>query len=198
MLKYCSSQISPIEIEQFLMKHDSIQVACVIGIPDPVAGERPAAVIILRENAEISAEVIEGMVAGSDLEKTDLKKAYLNCKGCINAMTNSIPFMGVENEQRFQEIVKEWIAAGEVPEYKMFTEEPKAKRTRRNNKYRKEALEARQIKEEMDAKCASNSLELQIMARQKSRGTSLIDSLTAKYGGGEIWWRRQGRRFRTV
>ncbi|KAG4072204.1 hypothetical protein HA402_014433 [Bradysia odoriphaga] len=122
---------------------------------------------------------------GSDLEKTDLKKAYLNCKGCINAMMNSIPFMGVEDEPRFQEIVKEWIAAGEVPEYKMFTEEPKAKRTRRHNKYRKEALEARQIKEEMDAKTASNSLEQQIMARQKSRGTSLIDSLMAKYGGDD-------------
>ncbi|XP_037047441.1 J domain-containing protein CG6693-like [Bradysia coprophila] len=120
---------------------------------------------------------------GSDLEKTDLKEAYLNGKGCINVMMSSIPFMGVEDEPRFQEIVKEWIAAGEVPEYKMFTEEPKAKRTRRHNKYRKEALQARQIKEEMDAKSASNSLEQQIMARQKSRGTSLIDSLMAKYGG---------------
>ncbi|XP_037033669.1 4-coumarate--CoA ligase 1-like [Bradysia coprophila] len=63
MLKYCSSQISPIEIEQFLMKHDYIQVACVIGIPDPVAGDLPAAVIMLRENAEISTEVVEGMIA---------------------------------------------------------------------------------------------------------------------------------------
>lgn len=46
------------------------------------------------------------MVAGSDLEKTDLKKAYLNCKGCINQMMNCIPFMAVEDEPRFQEIVK--------------------------------------------------------------------------------------------
>lgn len=80
----------------------------------------------------------------------------------------------------------EWIAAKEVPEYKIFTEEPKAKRTRRHNKYRKEALEARQIKEEMDAKNASASLEQQIMARQKSRGTSLLDSLMAKYGNDDM------------
>lgn len=43
---------------------------------------------------------------GSDLEKADLKKAYLNSKGCINEMMNSIPFMCVEDEPRFQEIVK--------------------------------------------------------------------------------------------
>ncbi|KAG4071213.1 hypothetical protein HA402_008948 [Bradysia odoriphaga] len=134
---------------------------------------------------ELSLALIGFVVTGSDLEKAVLKKAYLNCKGCINAMINSIPFMGVDDEPRFQEIVKEWIAAGEVPEYKMFTEEPKAKRTRRHNKYRKEELEALKIKEEMDAKSASNSLEQQIMARQKSRGTSLLDSLMAKYGGDD-------------
>lgn len=79
----------------------------------------------------------------------------------------------------------EWIAAGEVPEFKLFTEEPKAKRTRRHNKYRKEALEARQMKEEMDEKNSSASLEQQIMARQKSRGASLFDQLMAKYGGDD-------------
>lgn len=65
MLKYCSSQISPTEIEFFLLKHDCIKVACVVGIPDPIAGELPAALIILHENAEISAEEIEEIVAGN-------------------------------------------------------------------------------------------------------------------------------------
>lgn len=46
------------------------------------------------------------MSVGSDLEKADLKKAYLNCKGCINQMMNCIPFMAVEDEPRFQDIVK--------------------------------------------------------------------------------------------
>lgn len=41
-----------------------IQVACVVGVPDSIAGELPAALIILHENAEISAEEIEEMVAG--------------------------------------------------------------------------------------------------------------------------------------
>lgn len=79
-------------------------------------------------------------------------------------------------------LIIEWIAAGEVPEYKLFTEEPKAKRTRRHNKYRKEALEVRRLKEEMEAKNSSGSLEKQIMERQKSRGANLFDHLIAKYG----------------
>lgn len=42
----------------------------------------------------------------SELEKTDIKKAYLNGKGCINYMMNSVPFMAVEDEPRIMEIVK--------------------------------------------------------------------------------------------
>jgi len=67
----------------------------------------------------------------------------------------------------------------------LFTEEPKAKKTRRHNKYRKEALEARQIKQEMEAKNSMGSLEQQIMKRQKSRG-SLFDQLIAKYGDADV------------
>lgn len=82
-------------------------------------------------------------------------------------------------------LIIEWIAAGEVPEYKLFTEEPKAKTKRRHNKYRKEALEARQIKEEMEAKNKVGSLEQQIMERQKNRQGSLFDHLIAKYGNDD-------------
>lgn len=79
--------------------------------------------------------------------------------------------MAVEDEPRFQKIIKgnfnqwlidfmrvtciaeilsEWIAAGEVPEYKLFPEESN-KRARRHNKYRKEALEARQLQQEIES-----------------------------------------------
>lgn len=43
---------------------------------------------------------------GSELEKTDIKKAYLNGKGCINYMMNCVPFMRVEDEPRIMELVK--------------------------------------------------------------------------------------------
>lgn len=56
---------------------------------------------------------------------------------------------------------------------------------RRHNKYRKEALEARQLQQELDAKNSLGSLEKQIMKRQENRGASLIDQLMAKYGGDD-------------
>lgn len=50
-------------------------------------------------------------VSGSELEKTDIKKAYVNGKGCINYMMNSVPFMSVEDEPRIKEIVKGKLAS---------------------------------------------------------------------------------------
>lgn len=67
MIKYCSSQISPSEIENYLIQHASIKAVCVVGIPDPVAGDLPAAVIIKQDDADdesISRENVEQMVAG--------------------------------------------------------------------------------------------------------------------------------------
>lgn len=43
---------------------------------------------------------------GSELEKTDLKKAYIRGKGCINYLMESVPFMEVEDESRINEIIQ--------------------------------------------------------------------------------------------
>lgn len=65
MIKYCASQVSPTEIEQFLIKYPSIKAVCVVGIPDAVVGDLPAAVIVLNENEEpISREEVEQLIAG--------------------------------------------------------------------------------------------------------------------------------------
>lgn len=132
---------------------------------------------------------------GSELERNDIRKAYLGGKGCINHMLNCVPFMSCENEPRIAVIVKEMIASGEVPEYKIFTEEPKAKRDRRHKKYAKEALEAAAIKEKLEKKenekrqsAGASSLEQQIALRQADRQAgfaSLLDKLAQKYGDGE-------------
>ncbi|XP_055683543.1 J domain-containing protein CG6693 [Lutzomyia longipalpis] len=119
---------------------------------------------------------------GSELEKNDIKKAYLGGKGCINYMMSAVPFMSVEDEPRIIELVKEWIEAGEVPEYKVFTEEPKAKRSRRHKKYAKESQEAEEIKAKLAKE--GNSLEQQILKRQADRGKqydNFFDQLMKKY-----------------
>lgn len=120
---------------------------------------------------------------GSELEKQDIKKAYLNNKGCIDRMSDYVQFMNVENEPRIIDIVKDMIASEDVPEYKIFTEEPAAKRERRHKKYAREEREAKKIKEkrEKENKTSDLSLEQQIMKRQGER-SSTFSSLFAKYG----------------
>lgn len=120
---------------------------------------------------------------GSELEKTDIKKAYLNGKGCMNFMFETVPFMTIESEPRIIEVVKEMIQNKEVPEYDQFVNEPKAKRNRRHKKYKIEAKEAEELKQQM------SSLEKQLMKRQAERQSgfhSFLDQLASKYGNGEI------------
>lgn len=130
----------------------------------------------------------EKVYIGSELERNDIKKAYLAGKGCINYMFNSVPFMSCEDEPRIYDIVKEMIATEEVPEYKIFTEEPKAKRNRRHKKYAKEAEEAVALKEKMEQKKQQESLEQQIAQRQTERQlgfSAILDRLVEKYGQDE-------------
>lgn len=47
----------------------------------------------------------EGYV-GSESEKSDIRKAYLDGKGCLNFVLKSVPFMTVEDEPRIIEIVR--------------------------------------------------------------------------------------------
>ncbi|TDG49527.1 hypothetical protein AWZ03_004018 [Drosophila navojoa] len=134
---------------------------------------------------------------GSELERADIKKAYLGGKGCMNYIMNHVPFMKVEDEPRFKEIVNSMIASNEVPEYKIFTEEPAAKRNKRHKKYARESKEAVIIKEriqrrrEKDAEAekemsGDGNLEQMILARKNQRESnynSLMDRLLEKYAG---------------
>uniref|UniRef100_A0A182QLH3 DNAJC9 HTH domain-containing protein n=1 Tax=Anopheles farauti TaxID=69004 RepID=A0A182QLH3_9DIPT len=86
-----------------------------------------------------------------------------------------------ENEPRIAEIVQKMIDAKEVPEYAIFTKEPKAKRDRRHKKYAREAKEAEEIVQQQEMA----SLEQQIVLKRKSAFSSLIESLEAKYGNNE-------------
>lgn len=128
---------------------------------------------------------------GSELEKSDLKKAYMNGKGCINYMMEHIPFMGIEDEERFHEIIDDWIKNEEVPDFTTFTNEPKSKRERRHKKYARESKEAEKIKEKMQKNREQNSendLFKQIAKRNEARSNSFgsfMDQLMEKYGNEE-------------
>lgn len=119
---------------------------------------------------------------GSEQEEIDIRKAYLNGKGCINFMMNHVPFMCVEDEDRIQELVRKWIAADEVPDHKVFTAEPKAKRARRHKKYARESLEARENARKLEER--GTSLEQMIAQRNEERqanANNFFASLLDKY-----------------
>lgn len=133
----------------------------------------------------ISAEDIqnfEKQYIGSEMERNDIKKAYLNGKGCINYMMDHVQFMQCKDEPRIIGIVKELIAAGDVPEYKICTEEPKAKRIRRHKRYAREAEEVDAIRKADDKKKKNSepSLEQQIALNQSDRAAR-FNALLEKY-----------------
>lgn len=65
LLKYCNFQISPSEIDAYLTESPDIETACVVGIPDSVATDLPAAVIVRAERSNITEQDVYDMVAGN-------------------------------------------------------------------------------------------------------------------------------------
>lgn len=64
LLKYCNYQISPSEIDAFLITSADIESVCVVGIPDAIATDLPAAVVVRTERSNITEKDIYNMVAG--------------------------------------------------------------------------------------------------------------------------------------
>ena len=63
LIKYKGFQVPPAELEALLLTHPAIADAAVIGVLDDEAGEIPAAFVVLRPDAEASAEDIQAFVA---------------------------------------------------------------------------------------------------------------------------------------
>lgn len=131
----------------------------------------------------ISAQDIndyEKKYVGSETERNDIKKSYLNGKGCINYLLDHVQFMNCKDEPRILGIIKEMIADGEIPEYTICTKEPSAKRDRRHKRYAREALEAKAMMAAEKKKKSQVSLEQQIALQQSQRASNFA-SLLEKY-----------------
>ncbi|XP_070492631.1 uncharacterized protein [Chironomus tepperi] len=63
MIKYLNYQVAPSEIEAFVNGIDGVSVACIVGIPDMISGDLPAAVVIKEVNSEITEQDIIDEVA---------------------------------------------------------------------------------------------------------------------------------------
>lgn len=65
MIRYHGFPITTIEIEDFLLKHPDVHMACVVGIPDGYGNCLPAAAIKRNENATLTEQEIIDLVASN-------------------------------------------------------------------------------------------------------------------------------------
>ena len=67
IMKYMSYQISPSEIENVVLKHKGVANVCVVPIPDSVATDLPAAVIIKNNKCNVTEEEIINLVKSKNV-----------------------------------------------------------------------------------------------------------------------------------
>lgn len=70
ILKHRGYQISPSEIEDALLKHQGVTSVCVVGIPDVLWTDLPAAVVVKNDNVDVTEREI------MDIIKSMLAKSY--------------------------------------------------------------------------------------------------------------------------
>lgn len=144
----------------------------------------------------------ENKYKGSEEEKTDLKRIYLETAGDMDQIFERHLLACLEDEDRLRSIIDKMIEEKIVPPFDAYTKETKAKRTRRHKKvvktfsfgsfpeYRfvvfqltKEAAEAEKLMKELNIGNDQSSLERAIQMRQQERaGSNFYDRLLEKYG----------------
>lgn len=141
--------------------------------------------LLFKEITEEDIRNYEKEYVGSELEKQEIKQAYINGKGDMDYIVDHVQFARSEQEPRIRDILNEMIQNNEIPAYKIFTHEPARKRLKRIAKENREAKEAEELKKDLGMGSEANNLELMIRKRQESRATQIdnfIDNLAAKYG----------------
>nr|XP_040221442.2 uncharacterized protein LOC120948797 [Anopheles coluzzii] len=63
LIKYKGFQVPPAELEDVLLSHRQVRDCAVVGVPDEMAGELPAAFVVLQAGESVTANEIERYVA---------------------------------------------------------------------------------------------------------------------------------------
>ena len=144
-----------------------------------------------REVTVADIEAWEAKYPNSADEKEDLLEYYINWEGDMTNVVEFIPFSEDNDLSRFRNLISAAIDANEVEEYPAFTAfrqkklaasvDPAQRRTAAAEANRGKGKKKQKKKESEDSFAA---LALQIRSRQQEAGSSLVDSLMAKYGTG--------------
>jgi len=62
MIKCSGFNVYPTQVEEILYRHPLVAKACVVGIPDPVSGERVKAYIVLRDGSQENAGAEKALI----------------------------------------------------------------------------------------------------------------------------------------
>ncbi|CAF3326196.1 unnamed protein product [Rotaria socialis] len=125
----------------------------------------------------------ENKYKGSDEEKNDLKRIYVEVVGDMDQIFERHLLTCLEDEDRLRSMIDQMIEDNEVPPFDAYTKETKAKRNKRHRKLTKEAAEAEKLMKELNIGNDDASLERAIQLRQQQRASSsFYDQLLEKYG----------------
>eukprot|EP01136_Pigoraptor_vietnamica_P000521 Opistho-1_new@25923 len=138
--------------------------------------------IFVRVDSNAIAE-FEKKYKGSEEEREDLKKAYLEAKGDMGLIIDNVLCATVDDEDRFRDILTQEIQAGNLKSYKKFSKESDKERTSRRKHADEEAAEAEKEKKRLGLGDGHGDLAALIQRRNTQRADSVLASLEAKYGG---------------
>lgn len=63
LIKFKGEQVPPAMLEDVLLAHPEVDDACVIGLPDPLAGELPRAYVVRAEGSQVTEQEVKEFVA---------------------------------------------------------------------------------------------------------------------------------------
>ncbi|XP_051897654.1 dnaJ homolog subfamily C member 9 [Pristis pectinata] len=128
----------------------------------------------------------EDKYKGSEEEMTDIKQAYMEFKGDMDSIMESVLCATTGDESRIREILENAIKARELPAYTAFTKESISKQRARKRRSDKEAKEAEAARLELGLETGADSLRSLIQKKQKDREkemNSFLAAMEAKYSG---------------
>ncbi|XP_075805190.1 dnaJ homolog subfamily C member 9 isoform X2 [Microtus pennsylvanicus] len=129
-------------------------------------------------------QAFEETYKGSEEELADIKQAYLDFKGDMDQIMESVLCVQYTDEPRLRNIIQQAIDAKEVPSYNAFVKESKQKMNARKRRAQEEAKEAELTKKELGLQEGVDNLKALIQSRQKDRQKEMenfLAQMEAKY-----------------
>merc|ERR1712137_529652 len=73
LIKYRMAHVVPTNIEKYLMSHEAVKDAGVVGFPDDVDGELPLAFVVLKPGYDVTAEDMIAYIDGKVMDEEKLR-----------------------------------------------------------------------------------------------------------------------------